>query len=159
MNAVELCARGTTVPGGARRLRRDLGRLAALATARAGRPVRLSVAVLGDAEIRRLNRASLGHDEPADALAWALTSRPVLEAELALGGDVARREAARRGHLAYHELLLYAVHGVLHVLGHDDHRAPARRRMRRAERAWLGALGAPAVFGRRPRRPRRGARR
>lgn len=156
MNEVQLCVRGTTVPGGRARLERDLRRLAALAAAHWGGSVRLSFAVLGDAQIQRLHRESLGQDEPADALAWSLATRPSLWGEIALGADVARREAARRGHLAYHELLLYAVHGVLHLLGHDDHRPEPRRRMRRAERVLLEALGAPAVFGSRRRAAPRG---
>ena len=64
-----------------------------------------------------------------------------------LGGAVARREALERGHPPYHEALLYAVHGTLHLLGHDDHAPRARARMRRAERSWLEALGLGDVFG------------
>jgi probable rRNA maturation factor len=135
------------VPGGRARLARDLARVAALAARRAGRPVTLSVAVLGDPAIRAINRARLAHDYPADVLSFALEDgRDGLLGALALGGDVARREAASRGHSAYHELLLYAVHGTLHLLGHDDHAPRARARMRRAERAWLAALGVGPVF-------------
>ena len=135
------------MPGGRARLARDLGRVAALAARRARRPVTLSVAVLGDAPIRALNRARLAHDYPADVLSFGLEDGPEgLLGALALGAEVARREAASRGHSAYHELLLYAVHGTLHLLGHDDHAPRARTRMRRAERAWLAALGVGPVF-------------
>jgi ssRNA-specific RNase YbeY (16S rRNA maturation enzyme) len=48
--------------------------------------------------------------------------------------------------------MLYVVHGVLHLLGHDDGRVDARARMRAAERALLASVGLPSVFeGRRGR--------
>jgi probable rRNA maturation factor len=43
--------------------------------------------------------------------------------------------------------MLYVVHGTLHLLGHDDHGALERARMRRAERRVLAALGLPHVYG------------
>jgi probable rRNA maturation factor len=128
------------------RLLRDLERLGRLAAARAGRPVVLSFAALSDAGMARLHAQSLGIDGPTDVLAYPMADEGGIGGEVALGVDVARREAAARGHSAYHELLLYAVHGVLHLLGHDDHGAANRRRMRRAEREMLAALGAPAVY-------------
>ena len=146
-----LAPSGAPVPGGRARLARDLGRIERLATRAARRPVALSVAVLDDRRIRALNRERLGHDYPADVLSFGLEDDAAgLVGALALGVGVARREAAARGHSAYHELLLYAVHGTLHLLGHDDHAPPARARMRRAERRWLRTLGVGAVF--RPRR-------
>lgn len=139
------------LPGGAARLARDLRRIARLAARAAGRPVTLSVAALDDREARALNRQRLAHDYPADVLSFPLEDDAGgLTGALALGVGVARREAAARGHSAYHELLLYAVHGTLHLLGHDDHEPRARARMRRAERSWLRALGVGPVFG--PRR-------
>ena len=104
---------------------------------------------MSDPEIRRLNRKSLGHDWATDVISFCLSDPqdPVLHGVLAVSRDTARREAARRGHSPYHELMLYVVHGVLHLLGHDDQGARARARMRRAEREVLSALGLPAVFG------------
>jgi probable rRNA maturation factor len=135
------------------RLARDLGRLVAHAARVAGRDVRVAFAVLGDRPMRDLNRRSLAHDWATDVLAFPMADGAALEGEVALSADTARREAARRGHPAYHEALLYAVHGVLHLLGHDDHHPSARRRMRRAEREALAALGLGPVYERRRRRP------
>ncbi|HUR26649.1 MAG TPA: rRNA maturation RNase YbeY, partial [Planctomycetota bacterium] len=39
------------------------------------------------------------------------------------------------------ELALYIVHGCLHLCGHDDRAARARRKMRVAERCVLAELG------------------
>jgi len=150
-----VCAPGTRVPGGRARFLVDLRRLGALARARHGGPVALSFAVLRDEEMARLHARSLGLAGTTDVLAFPMGEGGELRGEIAVCADVARREAAARGHFAYHELLLYAVHGVLHLLGHDDHDAADRRRMRRAEREMLAALGAPAVYGARSVRPGR----
>ncbi len=38
------------------------------------------------------------------------------------------------------EIVRYLVHGVLHLLGHDDRHTAARRRMKREENRWLREL-------------------
>jgi len=141
------------VPGGRRRLARDLHRLAAHAAELSGRSVAISFAVIDDAQMREINLRSLGHDYPTDVLSFPMAGEPGVgepgvSGEVLISADTARREAAERGHPAYHELVLYAVHGVLHLIGYDDHGTAARRRMRRAERAALAALDLPPVFGR-----------
>jgi probable rRNA maturation factor len=134
---------------GASRFPRDLARLRALAERLHGGPVDLSVAVVSDREIRRLHRRWLGADRATDVVSFPLSGPrdEGLVGAIAVSRDTARREAARRGHAAYHELMLYVVHGVLHLLGHDDHGPRARARMRRAERDVLASLGLPPVFG------------
>ncbi|MEM1444669.1 MAG: rRNA maturation RNase YbeY [Planctomycetota bacterium] len=81
-------------------------------------------------------------DDPGDFTSGGL------EADLALGRDVAVREAQARGHDARLELLLYAVHGLLHLVGHDDHDADAYEKMHAAEDALLTQLGAGPLFSR-----------
>ena len=147
---------GRCAPWAGARLRRDLTRLAALAARTIERPVRLDVALLGDRAMDRLHRRHLGVPGTTDVLSYVLEDGPRgLVGALALGARVARREALARGHPPYHEALLYAVHGTLHLLGHDDHAPRDRARMRRAERAWLAALGLGDVFGAEPGRGRR----
>ena len=45
------------------------------------------------------------------------------------------------------ELLLYVVHGALHLKGYDDRSPPQRKRMRAAERRYLRKLGVGDAFG------------
>ncbi|MDJ0975752.1 MAG: rRNA maturation RNase YbeY [Planctomycetota bacterium] len=150
--SADLRVEGTTVPGGRRAFGATLDRLAAFAAERAGREAELSFLVVDDAQMQQINREQLGHDYPTDVISFPLEAEPVLMGDVVVSAETARREAAERGHPAYHELVLYAVHGVMHLLGYDDHSPDDRRRMRRAERAALKALGLPAVFG-----PSRGA--
>jgi probable rRNA maturation factor len=110
----------------------------------------LSLAIVGDREMRRLNREYHGVDEPTDVLAFPLAGpggAPLL-GEVIVSAETAAREAARRGLPFAREVALYAVHGTLHLLGYDDHAPRDRRRMRRRERALLGSAASAARWGR-----------
>lgn len=146
MTAAALTVLVSRVPGGRRRLARDLRRLAAWAGRRYGRALELSFVVLDDPGIAEVHERYAGVPGPTDVLAFPLADEPLLVGEVLVSAETARREAAARGHPAYDEILLYAVHGVLHLVGHDDHDPTRRRRMRRAEREALAALGRPPVF-------------
>ena len=146
---VQVDVRDVRVPGGRPALTAFLRALGAEASRALGRPVALAFVLVDDVTIREVNARMLGHDWATDVITFPWAEAPALEAELMLSVETARREAAERGHDPADELALYAVHGVLHLLGHDDHDPAARRRMRSAERRWLERLGRPAVFGRR----------
>ena len=69
-----------------------------------------------------------------------------IDGDLVLCVDEARRRAAELGHDARVELLLYAVHGLLHLAGEDDHEPDAHRRMHEREDAILTGLGLGPVY-------------
>jgi len=100
----------------------------------------LSIAVVGDERMHELNRQFLGHDYPTDVLSFLLGSDPEqksLEGEIIVSSDYAAREAARFGWPADDELLLYVIHGCLHLVGHDDKSPVTKRAMRQAEARYL----------------------
>src|SRR5947199_5023424 len=82
----------------------------------------ISLAFVDSATIHRLNKRYLDHDEPTDVLSFPLSTPGAakLAGELVIGAEVARDEAARRGHDVGAELVLYVIHGLLHLCGHDD---------------------------------------
>ena len=85
----------------------------------------IDVAVLDDRRMARLNREYLGHGGTTDVLSFDLSEpggRGVC-AQIVVCGDEARRQARRRGIGVQRELLLYVLHGLLHVLGYDDRTA------------------------------------
>lgn len=89
----------------------------------------VSVTLVGDPEITALNEQYLEHAGPTDVISFPLYEdpEPVL-GDVYIGAVQAVREArARRIPLAQ-ELLRLAVHGVLHVLGHDHPEGEARTR-------------------------------
>ncbi len=84
----------------------------------------LAVTFLEDAAIRDLNRGYLDHDWPTDVISFALEPDPgapadLISGELYVGVDRARAQAAERHIPAIEEAVRLAVHGTLHVVGHD----------------------------------------
>jgi len=116
-----------------------------------GRDADLSVALVGNEEMAALNERFLGRSGPTDVLAFPYGDEGgLVSGEIVVNAELALRQAEGRGHSATDELLLYLVHGALHLLGYDD-RAPAgRRRMRERERQVLSGLGRK-IESRRPR--------
>ena len=53
--------------------------------------------------------------------------------EILISVDTARREGPEHGHTTGEELLLYAVHGLLHLNGHIDSSEPERAEMHRIQ--------------------------
>ncbi len=101
----------------------------------------VSVAIVDDPTIHRLNRQFLEHDYPTDVLSFVLEEPPRLEGEIVASIDTARTEAAAVGWNAEDELLLYVVHGALHLAGYLDKDPADAQEMRDAERAILERLG------------------
>lgn len=60
--------------------------------------------------------------------------------------DEAKRQASAAGHRVEQELLLYALHGVLHCVGYDDHDERAYELMHEVEDRVLEAIGVGATF-------------
>lgn len=79
----------------------------------------LSVTLLGDEDIQALNRRYLGHDRPTDVIAFTLGDPPDRVGDVYVGFEQARRQAEEHGIPLRRELERLAVHGTLHVLGHD----------------------------------------
>ena len=81
--------------------------------------VEFSVALLDDDDMRELNRRYLGKDRPTDVLAFTLGEGEETVGDVYIGVQQARRQAGELGVPLHEELARLAIHGVLHVLGHD----------------------------------------
>ena len=79
----------------------------------------VSLALIDDPEITRLNRRYLGKDRPTDVIAFSLGEEFDPLGDVYVGVEEARRQAEARGISLDEELVRLAVHGTLHVLGHD----------------------------------------
>jgi len=82
----------------------------------------VDIAVVDSAKMAELNRRYLRHAGTTDVLSFDLSESPKagLSIQLIVCGDVARTEAAARGLKPARELMLYIVHGLLHMLGYED---------------------------------------
>lgn len=125
-----------------------LRRLAALAGVRTGT---LSLLVVGDEAMSDYHQRFSGVAGTTDVLTFDLLDSPAepgepIEGDLILCLDEAARQAASRGHEVRLELLLYALHGLMHLLGYDDHSPRERAAMHQAEDDLLKRAGLGAVY-------------
>lgn len=109
---------------------------------------RIGVALVNDQRITRLNAQYLSHAGPTDVLAFDLADEgdERIEGELVISTDTATRAAAARGHDAAWEVLLYAIHGTLHLLGMDDADEASAADMHQREDQVLCDMGVGPVF-------------
>lgn len=130
---------------------------AADGTPNASRFDAITVRVVDDVEMIRLHARHCGDPSTTDVLTFCHAGGPSgvdaasdagVSVDLAICVDVARREAATRGHPVEHELILYVVHGLLHCVGHSDHEPQAFDAMHTEEDRILAAIGIGATFGR-----------
>ena len=112
---------------------------------------RVDLAVFPDTDMARLNKEYLGKPRPTDVICFDMSKDEhiadlQINASLALGGDVARRQAKLNKTSINKELALYTVHGLLHVLGYNDAKLRQAQQMHQREDELLSKLGIGAVF-------------
>jgi len=113
----------------------------------------LSVALVGDAEMSALHERFMGIAGPTDVLSFAIEQDElarVVGGELVICVPEARRQARKMGTRPEREILLYALHGLLHLGGLDDRTPAGFVTMHRREDQILTRLGIGPVFAPRP---------
>lgn len=102
----------------------------------------VSLAVVDDTTMRRLHRRYLGEDSATDVLSFLLEKdQQMLEGEIVVGAETACRQAPHFGWTPAEELLLYVIHGALHLVGYEDRTPRARGLMHRRQTEYLARLG------------------
>ena len=123
----------------------------------------LSLGLVNDSAMSALHKRFMNLSGPTDVLTFPLefdARRRVIAGEVVICVPEARRRAKEHDVAVRDELLLYALHGMLHLCGFDDRTARGYARMHRTEDDILTRLGIGAVFNpdrrRRPlRKPRK----
>jgi len=109
----------------------------------------LSLAIVGDRRMAELHEQFMNIAGPTDVLTFPMDldsrGRPV-SGEVVVCLPEARRQAKERKVPVERELLLYALHGLLHLCGYDDRTTGDFRAMHRAEDEILTRLGVGPVF-------------
>lgn len=110
----------------------------------------IRVRIADDAEMSRTHEQFSGVTGATDVLTFDLRDDPnpdaPLDTDLVLCIDEARRHAAEHGHTPERELLLYALHGLLHCLGYDDHTPADAEAMHAREDDILRRIGVGATY-------------
>jgi probable rRNA maturation factor len=128
-----------------RRRRVDAGRLRRLLRA-AARALRASgevaLVLAGDGLLHRLNRDYRHRDRPTDVLSFPGAGAGEGLGDVVISVPTAERNARRLGRSLAQELDVLALHGFLHVLGHDHETDDGE--MDRLEGRLRRRLGVPA---------------
>jgi probable rRNA maturation factor len=102
-------------------------------------------------KIQALNKRYLRHNYATDVIAFDLSAgypKPrhmkVLQGEIFISADAAMKNAAEYGSTEPEEFFLYIVHGILHLLGYDDHTTGDVKKMRAKEAEIMNYIGKKA---------------
>lgn len=107
----------------------------------------LSISLVGDHAIRRLNRTWRKKDKATDVLSFPAgdlpkgTPGPRQLGDVVISLDTAKRQAGEYERTMESEVSRYLAHGLLHLLGYDHERPRDAQKMARAEEELLGESG------------------
>lgn len=116
--------------------------------------VELGISLVGAREMTLLNETFLKHEGSTDIITFDYqepgtgSRKPELKlhGELFICVDEAILQAKRFRSTWQSEIVRYVVHGILHLLGHDDLKPALRRRMKREENRLVRRLSQKISF-------------
>jgi probable rRNA maturation factor len=93
----------------------------------------LSIALVGDKEMRPLNAMYRRKNKTTDVLSFPADhptpATPVLLGDVIISVEQARRQAKERNHSLKTEMVTLLIHGILHLLGYDHERSPQQAKI------------------------------
>ena len=102
----------------------------------------IGIIFCSDPYLLGINREYLGHDYYTDIITFDYCEGKLLGGDLFISIDTVRDNAAFYGTTFENELHRVIVHGVLHLMGYDDHSDADTAAMRAAEDRALALLAA-----------------
>jgi rRNA maturation RNase YbeY len=116
----------------------------------------LGISLVGEREMALVNETFLQHEGSTDVITFdhaekqkaKSRKRKVIHGELFVCVEVAMSQAKEFQTTWQAEVVRYAVHGVLHLLGYDDLKPHLRREMKREENRLVRLLAARFSFAR-----------
>jgi rRNA maturation RNase YbeY len=140
----------------------ELSANAASALAQLSNPGEVRVRIVNDEQMSKAHQKFSGIAGTTDVLTFDLSTQhidtgkesqlsadtptKILDVDLMICADEAKRQSESRGHALTRELLLYIIHGVLHCVGYDDHDEASYQKMHKREDEILLAIGIGPTF-------------
>lgn len=107
-----------------------------------GRDARLSIVLVDNSRIKELNKQYFNSDEVTDVISFPLSNnKNSLSGEVIVSVETAVDTAGKRNISVEGEIVLYILHGILHLLGYDDGNEGNARVMHEEESKILKTLG------------------
>jgi probable rRNA maturation factor len=101
----------------------------------------LSINIIGDSQMRELNRKYRGIDRTTDVLSFPQSEGPdfTLLGDILISIETAERHSKSYGVTLHEELKKLIIHGILHLLGHD-HKKKKETEIMREKETELGLI-------------------
>jgi probable rRNA maturation factor len=108
----------------------------------------ISIAFVDNSAIHAINRRHLNHDWSTDVITFRFSGLDdeTLDAELVISAEMAAVTARESGADPRAELMLYLVHGLLHLCGYDDANEDSVAAIRQREDEVLRREGVANTF-------------
>ena len=97
----------------------------------------LNYVLMSDDALLAYNQRYLGHDEYTDVITFDGQTGTGVSGDILMSYERIKENAAELGIPAQHELRRVMVHGLLHLLGHDDKTKAKKAAMREQEDKYL----------------------
>lgn len=97
----------------------------------------INIIFCSDPYILNINLQYLGHDYFTDIITFDYSQKPVISGDLFISVDSVRENSVFYGTEFTEELHRVIVHGILHLIGYDDHTDVDTRVMRSKENYYL----------------------
>lgn len=97
----------------------------------------IAVVFCSDDYLLNVNRQFLKHDYYTDIITFDYCEGDLLSGDLLISVDSVRDNASHFGTSFDEELHRVIVHGLLHLIGYDDHSKEDRKQMREKENSYL----------------------
>ena len=89
----------------------------------------LSIALIGNAEMRKLNAQYRKKDYATDVLSFPAAEGLQLLGDVVISVDKAKEQAGERSRTLEQEMITLLIHGIVHLLGYDHERSAQDARL------------------------------
>ncbi len=112
------------------------------------KPGDIQFILVSDAKIKKLHKEFLNDGAATDVITFQYPALPAVRkpsvdfpfGDVYISRDTARRQAQKAGHPLINEIAFLMVHGLLHLVGYDDHAPRDRRRMLNRQARLIRAI-------------------
>lgn len=95
------------------------------------------VSLVSDNQIKKINKIYHKNNQPTDVLSFDISLAKNLSGDVIISVDTAKRNAKIYNNTIEKEILLYVIHGILHLTGFDDVTRPKAKIMQQKQEQIL----------------------